>query len=285
MNLKPPLIISDQISRLESRGLVINDKEVAKSFLEHHNYYQLNAYFHKFYQTPDLFIKGTTFDRIVEIYNTDAWLRHQIFAVIEPIEVHLRCRIAYHLATKYDSDVLYQFNAFDDVRCWEENLSKITREIFRNKNNPVVKHHVDQYRSIFPIWVAAEFISLGTLSMLYSNLKQEDSSSIANDYFGIPDEYLKSWLHSITVLRNICAHSGYLFRREIPTVPKKFPDMSWVQSGNSKKLFVFLYVIKRLSTFEDWQVFFSSIVEYDKEKCCLNSKDYDFPENWTEILK
>lgn len=284
MDLKPPLKISDQINLLESRGMVINEKKAARSFLERHNYYQLNAYFHKFYLPTDVFVKGTTFDRIVEIYNTDAWFRHQIFAVIEPIEVHLRCRIAYHLATKYGSDVLYRFNEFADVRSWKENLCKITEEIFRNGKNPVVKHHVDNYKSVFPIWVAAEFISLGTLSMLYSNLKQEDSSSIANDYFGIPDEYLKSWLRSLTVLRNICAHSGYLYRREIPKAPTRFPNMNWGPSVNSNKLFVFLYVIKRLSTIEDWQVFFTSIVEYDKKKCCLNSKDYGFPENWIEIL-
>ena len=284
MNLKPPLKISDQINLLESRGLVINDKEAASLFLEHHNYYQLNAYFHKFYQSADLFVKNTTFDYIVEIYNTDAWLRHQIFAVIEPIEVHLRCRIAYYLATKYSAYVLYQFNEFGDVKWWEENLNKITKEIFRNRNNPVVKHHVDQYKSMFPIWVAAEFVSLGTLSMLYSNLKQEDSSSIANSYFGIPDEYLKSRLHSLTVLRNICAHSGYLFRREIPTVPKRFPNMNWRPSVNSKKLFVFLYVIKRLSINEDWQVFITSIIEYDQKFGCFNSYDYGFPENWREIL-
>jgi len=284
MNLKPPLKISDQVSLLESRGLVINDKEAAGTFLEHHNYYQLNAYFHKFYQSNDLFVIGTTFDHVVEIYNTDAWLRHQIFAVIEPIEVHLRCRIAYYLATKYNSDILYQFNEFDDVTCWEENLNKITKEIFRNRNNPVVKHHVDQYKSMFPIWVAAEFISLGTLSMLYSNLKQEDSSSIANDYFGVPDEYLKSWLHSLTVLRNICAHSGYLFRREIPTVPKRFPNMNWKPSENSKKLFVFLYVIKRLSIIEDWQDFLANLIDHEQKYSCFNSNDYGFPENWREIL-
>jgi len=284
MNLKPPLKISDQVDLLESRGLVINDKRAARSFLEHHNYYQLNAYFHKFYQSTDLFFKGTTFDHIVEISNTDAWLRHQIFAVLEPIENHLRCRIAYHLATKYGSDVLYHFDKFDDVRCWEKNLSKITKEIFRNGKNPVVKHHIDIYDSVFPIWVAAEFVSFGTLSMLYSNLKQEDSSRISNDYFRVPDEYLKSWLHSLTVLRNICAHSGYLFRREIPTVPKRFPDMNWGPSANSNKLFIFLYVIKRLSVIGDWQIFLANITDYEHQHGCFTSNDYGFPDNWREIL-
>jgi len=37
MDLKPPLKISDQINLLESRGLVINEKEAASSFLKHHN--------------------------------------------------------------------------------------------------------------------------------------------------------------------------------------------------------------------------------------------------------
>jgi abortive infection bacteriophage resistance protein len=284
MNLKPPLSVPDQIKLLETRGMIFDDKYAANNFLERHNYYLLNAYFHKFFESVDVFEKGITFNRIVEIYKNDAWLRHQIFSVIEPIEIHLRCRISYYMATKYNSDILYQSNEYEDVKRWEENLTKINSEIYRNKNNPVIRHHITNYKSMFPIWVAAEFFSIGTLSIFYSNLKQVDRSSIAENNFGIPDEYMKSWLHSLTVLRNICAHSGYLFRREIPKSPKKFLDTDWGLPKNSKKLFSYLYVIKRLSIPEDWQIFRINLIEYVSSHQFFSVHDYGFPLNWEDIL-
>ncbi len=284
MQLKPPLPISEQINLLESRGLIVEDKSEAEEFLFRHNYYLLNAYFHKTYENPDFFTEGTTFNQIVQIFRNDAWLRHQIFSVIEPIEIHLRCRVSYLLATKYDADILYQYNKYENTKLWEENLNKVTRELFRNGKNPVIKHHINNYNSTFPIWVAVEFLSIGTLSSFYSNLLQVDRSQIAEECFGVPDEYLKSWLHSLAVLRNICAHSGYLFRRNIPVTPKRFPDMDWGLPKESTKLFIFLAIIKRLSNSDDWQRFLSNLIERDLTYSFITFEDYDFPINWQAIL-
>jgi len=284
MQLKPPLPISEQIKLLESRGMVFENYTIAEEFLLKHNYYLLNAYFHKFYQSHDEFIEGTSFTNMIQIFQNDAWLRHQIFALIEPIEIHLRCRVSYHLATKYEADILYKYNEYEDVRLWEENLNRVTRELFRNGKNPVIQHHINHYNSMFPIWVVIEFFSIGTLSSFYSNLKQEDRSKIASECFDIPDEYLKSWLHSLVVLRNICAHSGYLFRRNIPVAPKRFPEMEWGLPRNSNKLFTFLTVIKRLSSEDNWNLFFERLIERDQLRPFLTYENYDFPDNWQLIL-
>jgi len=284
MELKQPLSFSKQVELLESRGLIVEDKSKAEEFLSRHNYYFLNAYFHKFYESQDSFKKGTSFNQIVQISKNDAWFRQQIFSLIEPIEIHLRCHVAYHLATKYGADILYQYNKYEDIKLWEENLNKVTREIFRNKKNPVIQHHNKNYNSTFPIWVAVEFFTIGTLSSFYSNLKQADRSKIASDCYDIPDEYLKSWIHSLAVLRNICAHSGYLFRRTIPVAPKKFPEMDWGFPKDSNKLFVFLVIIKRMSASEDWKQFLKKLTERDCALSFLTPEDYEFPANWQDIL-
>ncbi len=284
MQLKPPLPFSEQVKLLEARGLIVEDKSKAEEFLSRHNYYLLNAYFHKFYEDRDLFVKGTTFNQIVQIHKNDTWLRQQIFSLIEPIEIHLRCHVSYHLATKYEADILYQYDKYENVRLWEENLNKVTREIFRNTKNPAIKHHIKNYNSTFPIWVAVEFFTIGTLSSFYSNLKQVDRSEIASDCYDIPDEYLKSWIHSLSVLRNICAHSGYLFRRTFPVAPKKFPEMDWGFRKESNKLFVFLVIIKRMSNSEDWEQFFLKLIERDKALSFLTAEDYEFPPDWKNYL-
>lgn len=264
--------------------MIVEDYSVARTFLEKHNYYLLNAYFHKFYQGQDVFIEGTSFNQIIQIFKNDAWMRHQLLSLIEPIEIHLRCRISHHLAMNYEAQILYQYDKYENIKLWEENLYKVTRELFRNSKNPVIQHHINQYGGMFPIWVAVEFVSIGTLSSFYSNLNQVDRSRIASDSFGIPDEYLKSWLHSLSVLRNICAHSGYLFRRNIPIAPKRFPEMDWGLPKDSSKLFIFLSIIKRMSNVEDWRLFLHKLIEEDRKQPFLTREDYDFPNIWLEVL-
>ena len=48
---KPWLSITDQISLLEKKGMVINDHDTAKSSLSMIGYYRLSAYWHVFRQT------------------------------------------------------------------------------------------------------------------------------------------------------------------------------------------------------------------------------------------
>jgi len=60
--------------------------------------------------------------------------------------------------------------------------------------------------------------------------------------------------------------------------------MNWGPSANSNKLFIFLYVIKRLSVIGDWQIFLANITDYEHQHGCFTSNDYGFPDNWREIL-
>jgi abortive infection bacteriophage resistance protein len=43
--------------------------------------------------------------------------------------------------------------------------------------------------------------------------------AIANNDFGIPYRVLSSWLHTLTVVRNMCAHHRRLWNRELPVKP------------------------------------------------------------------
>ena len=82
MILKPPLSIDDQLSRLEKRGLIINDYEAAKIFLSENNYYRINIYFHKLMDSTNHFLEGTKLDYVIGIYNNDRWLRSLNFQFI-----------------------------------------------------------------------------------------------------------------------------------------------------------------------------------------------------------
>jgi abortive infection bacteriophage resistance protein len=73
---KPALTIDQQIDLLESRGLIVPDRDNARHYLQFINYYRLSGYTISFEQVIDgkrnhQFRTGTTFNNILELYNFD----------------------------------------------------------------------------------------------------------------------------------------------------------------------------------------------------------------------
>ena len=137
-----------------------------------------------------------------------------------------------------------------------------------------------------PAWMTFETISMGSLSKIYENLKIcPEKKKIARKFgLGHP-KVLESWMHSLSVIRNICAHHGRLWNREIPA-SMKFPknhDTIWLVNKNFPhgKMFMVLSSILFL---------LNIIIPNNHFKTKLNNllTDYPdisltqmgFPENW-----
>lgn len=174
-------------------------------------------------------------------------------------------------------------------------LEKIEKIKKKNKNDPIVKDHKDKYKcnKDLPLWVIVEFLSLGELSrLLYSNLETKDKKEIARQFIPeyIPDnflhEYLESWLHCCTILRNRCAHFEVLYNSSSSTKPRGLKEE---YNLISRSLWVLILIIKWLYPFQDkWDKEFilqmENIVNYYK----LEDSDlrhYGFPKTWKEELK
>lgn len=68
---KDPLNIEQQVDTLLGRGLVIDDRAFAKSYLSNISYFRLSAYTRPFYipeSDPHQFRPGTTFDDVLTLY-------------------------------------------------------------------------------------------------------------------------------------------------------------------------------------------------------------------------
>ena len=93
---KPPKTFDEQVTLLESRGMVIEDLSRAKRYLSHLNYYRLAAYWLPFEEThsPHCFKPDTQFNTVLEHYIFDRELRLLVMDAIERIEVSLRTRWA-----------------------------------------------------------------------------------------------------------------------------------------------------------------------------------------------
>lgn len=71
-----------------------------------------------------------------------------------------------------------------------------------------------------PLWDAMEVLSLGTVSKMYSLLADTDVCHKVARSFSYPNaRFAQSVFHSLTVVRNICAHHARVWNRTNVQVP------------------------------------------------------------------
>ncbi len=92
-----------------------------------------------------------------------------------------------------------------------------------------VDHHYSNYDGQIPIWVLTDLLDFSDLSKLYAGMRAADQKTIA-DWFQVTiapgasktarakwvkHPPLANWLEHLTVVRNICAHHGRLWNRQL----------------------------------------------------------------------
>lgn len=283
MKLKRALSFQDQVVLLRSRGMIIEAESEAEQFLTVNNYFRLNYYFHKLMDYHDHFFEGTRFQQIMDIYKNDSWLRNQLLLVLEEIEIKVRTQIAYHLGRTYGSEAFYKMDIYKNTIRHQVLMCNFIKEINRDRSDPVRKHHVVNYGGCFPIWVVVEYFSFSTLSKYFDNLEEADKRVIAKDGFGLNENYLGSWLHALSYLRNVCAHYGHLFRRQHTVRPRLMKSWGWDKSKNHSLYAMFLIMGQLIETVY-WNEIIQKIEEKEKVSQYFCLSDYGFPSDWTDYL-
>ena len=123
---------------------------------------------------------------------------------------------------------------------------------------------------------------------LYCNMADTSVKKAVAKSFGLPQyKYLESWIRSITVLRNCCAHHARVWNRRFPwkpQLPRKLP-LDWIDS--SKTLPIKLYALLSTILYLEQSISVSSSVKnrlltllafLPRERL----KAMGFPENWRE---
>lgn len=261
---KVPLTFQDQLTLLKKRDLVIDDEPKAINYLSEISYYRLSAYFLPYQKTKDTFNEATSFKQIIDTYSFDRELRLLIFDCIERIEIAIRTQIVYGMASHYndshwqDNKSLFITpyynkigNLVDPYSDFQSIISKAktarTPEVF-------IKHYVDSYNSPSnpPSWMCLELLTMGELSHLYRGLKNNSDRKRIADFFDVHPTVFVSWLHTLTYIRNICAHHSRLWNRDLAIEPEKLlkPVGNWISKPfeNNKRMFYFICVLKYLIT-------------------------------------
>lgn len=227
---KPAFSIQDQIKLLQARGLVVKDVAQAEHWLMHVGYYRLAGYWQIFQTDSRLhtFTTNTTFDQLIELYNFDRELRLLVYDAIERIEISFRTIMVQYMSVTYGPYWFVNAGLAHNREHYEENKLKIEEEIGRSKEQFIIHHDEVYGKSHFPpAWKTIQVLSLGTLSKVYSNISTAlpEKNQIARS-FGLPNYvYFVSWMQSVTILRNLCAHHSRICYRVFDFVPQRLSAM------------------------------------------------------------
>ncbi len=243
---KPPLTHAEQLDLLISRGLSITDRKQTEKLLNQVGYYRLSAYCIPFEIVRHQFKASTHINSIQQLYEFDRQLRFLLNEALEVLEIAFRSLIAHFLTQKYgpfaheNKSIFY--HTFDHLM-W---ISKVHEEANRSKET-FISHYKKTYENFpqLPLWISVEIMSLGTLSQIFSGLLKIDQNEISLK-INLHSSVLKSWLHTLTYTRNMCAHHSRIWNRELAIamiIPTKDPRWTGI---NTRRIASVIYAISTL---------------------------------------
>lgn len=257
---KIPLSFQKQIELLKSRHLIIDDEPKALSYLQEISYYRLSAYFLPYQKAKDNFENNITFDQIIKTYSFDRELRLLVFDCIERIEVAIRTQFIYQMALHYN-DSHWQDNQNHFITPYYNKIGNlinpfadfqaiISKAKTARTPETFIKHYINSYNKPAnpPSWMCFELLTIGELSHIYRGLKNNADKKRIADFFEVHHTVFTSWLHTLTYVRNICAHHSRLWNRDLAIEPEKLlkPKGNWIDKPfeNNKRVFYFLCTLR-----------------------------------------
>tara|TARA_R110001606_G_scaffold361754_3_gene514950 strand:+ start:3352 stop:4347 length:996 start_codon:yes stop_codon:yes gene_type:complete len=319
---KPVIDVEQQIKILKDRGLAIQGTEKAKLFLHAVSFFRLSAYMRPYQVNHDplhRFNSATTFKQITQTYEFDRKLRLLVMAAIERLEVSVRAVIGSYLGPKYNNPHWYLERIHFKKRYEHDRLlqtierkqkeanqsyqrecvriekardkSEQDKEALkaRRAKESYARHYPLTYSepSLMPGWAMLEELTLGDLSHLYAGLaKDSDKKAIAKE-LGLSMPLLESWLKTLTTIRNICAHHGRFWNRELgikPELPKdgsiKWPDYQRHVQDNTRTavvISILQYFITQISPHDDWK---HELIELFEKYVEIDLAMMGFPSDW-----
>ena len=252
--------------------------------LQRIGYYRLSAYFIPFkVPSTDTFKPDATFAQVIDLYKFDCRLRLLFMHAIDKVEVGIRALITYELAHQLGPFGYADPKNFAPTYDHKEFMRQLEHEEKRG-SEVFIKHYRTKYTSEkhLPVWMVTEIVSFGMLSKLTENLRTSLRKYLAKE-LGLVEPVFVSWLHTITYVRNVCAHHNRLWNRELG-VPPVLPD-EWTAKGISNErvhcIALMLYhLLKIVAPTSTWKMRLKNTLD---SLPGLDLKAMHFPENWESL--
>ncbi|QQE49913.1 Abi family protein [Micrococcus luteus] len=220
--VKKFLTYEEQLDQLIARGMVVDDYSGALKFLRRTNYYRLSGYWYPFRKIDpktnvrsDEFYPETHFDDVVKLYYFDASLRVATFSCLSHLETAVRALLGHALGqldpVAHLNPALLGPVARNEPDSYNNWRSDYMRDL-QSSREDFVTHHDQKYGGVLPVWAAVEILNWGSLSRLYNFSPHEVKKEVAAEC-GLTVSQMYSWLKTLNLLRNDCAHHKRVFNR------------------------------------------------------------------------
>ena len=286
---KPSLTLEQQADQLLHRGMAGN-RELMVERLRSVSYYRLSGYWFPFRNTDDTFSPGVSFDAVWNRYVFDRRLRLLVMDAIERIEVAVRSQLAHHHSLHYgpfaystDPGTLPKLTPAEH----QDFLAHIKEETDRS-HETFAMHFRRKYgdcHKFLPVWMASEVMAFGSVLTFFKGAHRKEKRPVA-DAFGLPDVVFSSWLLALHTIRNICAHHGRLWNRELgvkPMIPfaADYPDWHYPVEVRNNRTFAVLtmchWCLQRIAPQSRWADRLDGLFNAFPD---IPLSDMGFPSNW-----
>jgi len=290
---KPPILHTDQVQLLKSRGLDIPDTAKAEFYLSQLNYYRLAAYLLPFEtdHSAHSIRVGTSFDDVLNLYIFDRELRLLLLDAIERIEVSLRAQMAYNLSHKYGSAHPHlNPSIFFDPVVYGGSITTLNRDVQKSKED-FIKHHTRKYQDqLPPIWASVELMTMGQLSRWFANIKERSDRQDISRVYGLDERIMTSYFQHISLVRNHAAHQARLWNRDFTktlTLPRNgdvdllsslqvLPDSDRRLRKLYNSLVITLHLMNVIAPNHEWK----ARLKYLISKHSIAVEKMGFPADW-----
>lgn len=285
--------IEEQIEILRSRGLTINDESQARDFLLHNNYYRISGYSLTL-RKNDVFSKSATFQNIVDIYNFDHELRHIILQYLEVIEVQMKSVYVYEFTKVHGPAGYLDESFFTNKTRHKEIIDKANQQkTQRLPHEAYLKHFVNELQQDIPLWAYVDLFTISDISFLYSISEQPIKDAVART-FGLTmskgASILGSYMHSMTIIRNLCAHGSRIYNRLFEQKPSLNKQEKALLIKNNKgeldnaHFYGFLLIMKRILPPDKFSAMKESIIALTQKYPFVRMDYYGFRSDWQQKL-
>jgi abortive infection bacteriophage resistance protein len=288
---KQPLSSAELLVLLKSRNLLIPDEPRATRYLDTIGYYRLSGYMYPL-QLADRshrFVKGTSFDDVVQAYKFDKRLRATVMEYMERVEVVLRAKLTNYYSLENGFFWYTDENLIDKKYKgqWDSLLLSI-QEDFKQPKELFLRTYKRNYpdEQFPPSQMALETLSLGELARLFRALVTDKTKRQISAEFHQAPSTLDTWFLWLANVRNVCAHHGRLWNRIIsadrPTIPsrKEFKFAVPMPEDANTTMYGAVALIDHLLKYFNPGNSFTSKVEALLREYQVDATKMGFPADW-----
>jgi abortive infection bacteriophage resistance protein len=191
-----------------------------------------------------------------------------VLDAIERIEVAFRTGISNFMSSvatpHWYMDAGHFDGGYDHRRLLEEvmaatSFTATSGSLAHKKRDLFIQHYYRKYNDpiLPPSWMIAEILPMGAWSIAYAHLADINHRKQISKPFGLHHDFLGPWLHTLTYVRNLCAHHSRVWDRTLTLKPRIAKRLTHLMTPNDRfaaQAVTIWHLLKHVEPHSDWNV-------------------------------